>query len=151
MMHDNLVFVTKYRRDVFTKEILDDLCGTFTSVCADFEAERVEFDGESDHVLLRVERPAEGGRLGAGEQPKRCFQPHDPQEELSEHQKEAVERRSVVAVLLRRKLWRRAHRNHPPIHRTTADASLKAKARTATLSALCASSMDALLRVKVPP
>lgn len=57
MMHVHLVFVTKYRRDVFTKEILDDLRGIFAKVCADFEAELVEFDGEDDHVHLRVNYP----------------------------------------------------------------------------------------------
>jgi putative transposase len=48
------VFVTKYRRVVFTKQILDDLQDIFSSVCADFEAELVEFDGEDDHVHLLV-------------------------------------------------------------------------------------------------
>jgi len=52
LMHVHLVFVTKYRRGVFTKEILDDMRGVFASVCADFEAKRVEFDGEDDHVHL---------------------------------------------------------------------------------------------------
>jgi putative transposase len=54
MMHVHLVFVAKYRREVFTKEILDDLRGLFSSVCNDFEAELVEFDGEDDHVHLLV-------------------------------------------------------------------------------------------------
>jgi putative transposase len=57
LMHVHLVFVTKYRREVFTKAILDDLRGIFTSVCADFEAELVEFDGEGDHVHLLVDYP----------------------------------------------------------------------------------------------
>jgi len=57
MMHVHLVFVTRYRRGVFTKEILDDLKQIFTSVCADFEAELVEFDGEDDHVHLLVNYP----------------------------------------------------------------------------------------------
>ena len=57
MMHVHLVFVTKYRRGVFTKEILDDLKPIFASVCADFEAELVEFDGEDDHVHLLVNYP----------------------------------------------------------------------------------------------
>jgi len=56
-MHVHLVFVTKYRRGVFTKAILDDLRLIFTSVCADFEAELVEFDGEDDHVHLLVVYP----------------------------------------------------------------------------------------------
>ena len=53
-MHVHLVFVTKYRREVFTKEILDDMRSIFASVCRDFEAELVEFDGEDDHVQLLV-------------------------------------------------------------------------------------------------
>ena len=56
-MHVHLVFVTKYRREVFTKTILDDLRTTFSSVCTDFEAELVEFDGEDDHVHLLVNYP----------------------------------------------------------------------------------------------
>ncbi|NHZ67277.1 IS200/IS605 family transposase, partial [Massilia genomosp. 1] len=57
LMHLHLVFVTKYRREVFTKEILDDLRPIFSSVCTDFEAELVEFDGEDDHVHLLVNYP----------------------------------------------------------------------------------------------
>src|SRR5487761_2465479 len=57
MMHVHLVFVTKYRREVFTKEILDELRPVFASVCKDFEAELVEFDGEDDHVHLLVNYP----------------------------------------------------------------------------------------------
>ena len=56
-MHVHLVFVTKYHRDVFNKAILDDLRVIFSSVCADFEAELVEFDGEDDHVHLMVNYP----------------------------------------------------------------------------------------------
>ena len=57
VMHVHLVFVTKYRRGVFTKEILDDLQPIFSSVCTDFEAELVAFDGEEDHVHLLVNYP----------------------------------------------------------------------------------------------
>ena len=57
MMHVHLVFVTKYRRGVFTKEILDDLRGIFAKVCTVFEAELIEFDGEDDHVHLLVNYP----------------------------------------------------------------------------------------------
>jgi putative transposase len=53
-MHVHLVFVTKYRRGAFTKEVLEDLRCIFTSVCSDFDAELVEFDGEEDHVHLLV-------------------------------------------------------------------------------------------------
>ncbi|HEZ0803072.1 TPA: IS200/IS605 family transposase [Neisseria meningitidis] len=56
-LHVHLVFVAKYRRKVFTKEILDDMRQIFESVCTDFEAQLVEFDGENDHVLLLVNHP----------------------------------------------------------------------------------------------
>jgi len=57
MMHVHLVFVTKYRREVFTKSILEELRLLFTRVCADFESHLVEFDGEDDHVHLLVNYP----------------------------------------------------------------------------------------------
>lgn len=56
-MHVHLVFVTKYRREVFSRAILDDLHRIFASVCTDFEAELVEFTGEDDHVHLLVNYP----------------------------------------------------------------------------------------------
>ena len=56
-LHVHLVFVAKYRRKVFTKEILDDMRGILESVCTDFEAQLVEFDGENDHVHLLVNYP----------------------------------------------------------------------------------------------
>ena len=56
-LHVHLVFVAKYRRKVFTKEILDDMRGILESVCTDFEAQLVEFDGEDDHVHLLVNYP----------------------------------------------------------------------------------------------
>jgi putative transposase len=56
-MHVHLVFVTKYRRGVFTKNILENLRVVFTQVCADFESQLVEFDGEDDHVHLLVNYP----------------------------------------------------------------------------------------------
>ena len=56
-LHVHLVFVAKYRGKVFTKEILDDMRGIFESVCTDFEAQLVEFDGENDHVHLLVNYP----------------------------------------------------------------------------------------------
>ena len=56
-IHVHLVFVTKYRRGVFNEEILNDLHVIFKSVCTDFEAELVEFNGEDDHVHLLVNYP----------------------------------------------------------------------------------------------
>lgn len=56
-MHVHLVFVTKYRREVFTRDVLDDLRAIFNGVCIDFGAELVAFDGEDDHVHLLVNYP----------------------------------------------------------------------------------------------
>lgn len=56
-IHVRLVFVTKYRREVFTKEIFDDLRPMFVTFCTNFEAELVEFDSEDDHVHLLVNYP----------------------------------------------------------------------------------------------
>lgn len=57
VLHVHLVFVTKYRRHVFTKAILSDLREIFQSVCKDFDAVLVEFEGEKDHVHLLVNYP----------------------------------------------------------------------------------------------
>ena len=57
LMHVHLVFVTKYRRNVFTKPILEELRAIFQNVCKDFSAELVEFEGERDHVHLLVNYP----------------------------------------------------------------------------------------------
>src|ERR1700749_5042466 len=57
LMHVHLVFVTKYRRRVFTSEILDAMQPIFAKVCEDFEADLREFNGEHDHVHLLVNYP----------------------------------------------------------------------------------------------
>jgi putative transposase len=56
-LHVHLVFVTKYRGHVFNKTILDRMQQIFATVCHDFEAQLVEFDGEDDHVHLLVNYP----------------------------------------------------------------------------------------------
>ena len=56
-LHVHLVLVTKYRRGVFTKAVLNELREIFSAVWTDFEAERVEFDGEDDYVHQLVNYP----------------------------------------------------------------------------------------------
>ena len=56
-MHAHLVFVTKYRRDVFSAEALNILRASFAKVCGDFECELQAFEGERDHVHLLVVFP----------------------------------------------------------------------------------------------
>ncbi|WP_262698020.1 MULTISPECIES: IS200/IS605 family transposase [Streptomyces] len=56
-MHVHLVFVAKYRHSVFADQHLTR-CEVITrAVCEDFEAELVEFNGESNHVHLLVNFP----------------------------------------------------------------------------------------------
>ncbi len=56
-MRVHCVFVTKYRRGVFTAQILHGPRSIFTDVCSDVESQRVEFDGEDDPVHLLVNDP----------------------------------------------------------------------------------------------
>ncbi len=56
-LHVHLVFVTKYRRCVFTKAVLRRLEEVLETVCNDFEAQLIEFDGEDDHIHLLVNYP----------------------------------------------------------------------------------------------
>jgi putative transposase len=56
-MHAHLVFVTKYRRGVFTDEHLRAMEPVLSDVCADFGAALFEFNGEDDHVHLLIEYP----------------------------------------------------------------------------------------------
>lgn len=56
-LHTHLVFVTKFRHDVFTDRHLTRLEEIMRAVCADFECELVEFNGEGQHVHLLVNFP----------------------------------------------------------------------------------------------
>lgn len=56
-MHVHLVFVAKYRRKVFDGDAIQRLRAIFGKVCAGFEAQLIEMDGEDDHVHLLVEYP----------------------------------------------------------------------------------------------
>ena len=56
-LHAHLVFVTKYRRPVFTDEMLTFAENTMRTVCSDLDVELVEFNGETDHVHLLVAYP----------------------------------------------------------------------------------------------
>jgi putative transposase len=51
------MFVTKYRRRVFTDAMLTYCENTMPSVCNDLNAELAEFNGEADHMHLLVAYP----------------------------------------------------------------------------------------------
>ena len=57
LCNKNWFFVTKYRREGFTKERLDGLRPIFASVCTDFESKPREFEQEDDHIRLLVNYP----------------------------------------------------------------------------------------------
>jgi len=54
-LHLHLVFVTKYRKNVFTKKMYDRLNFHFDRVCKDFSCKLIETNGQDDHVHLLVE------------------------------------------------------------------------------------------------
>src|SRR5215208_6462419 len=56
-LHAHLVFTTKRRGKVLMRAHLARLREIFESVCADFQVELREFNGESDHVRLLVNYP----------------------------------------------------------------------------------------------
>ena len=53
----HLVFVTKYRRSIFTDEHLMTIRASAEKVCGDFGASLREFNGERNHVHLLVSYP----------------------------------------------------------------------------------------------
>jgi len=52
--HVHLVFVTKYRRDVFTAAMLMRIKELMIETCHGLDSELLEFNGEDDHVHLLV-------------------------------------------------------------------------------------------------
>ena len=56
-LHAHLVFVTKYRRKVFTQKTLHILFILFEDICHKFEATLTECNGEADHVHLLIHYP----------------------------------------------------------------------------------------------
>ena len=53
----HLVFVTKYRRNVLTSEMLGDLELILKETCEQMDCELMEFNGEDDHIHMMVNVP----------------------------------------------------------------------------------------------
>lgn len=53
----HLIFVTKYRRGVFTEEMLFTMKKIFEVSCKKMKGELLEFGGEDDHVHLMISIP----------------------------------------------------------------------------------------------
>jgi putative transposase len=56
-LHAHLVFVTRYRREVFNEPMLERCEEIMRDVCAAFDAELKSFNGGGDHVHLLVHYP----------------------------------------------------------------------------------------------
>lgn len=56
-LHAHLVFTPKYRKAVFTSDLLVTCESAMRGVCEDFGAALSEFNGEHDHVHLLVQYP----------------------------------------------------------------------------------------------
>jgi putative transposase len=56
-LHAHLVFVTKYRRKVFDKKILDDMKNIFERISLEHQVILKEFNGEEDHVHMLINYP----------------------------------------------------------------------------------------------
>ena len=52
--HAHLVFVTKYRREVFTAEMLERTKSIIAETCEQMDCELLEFSGEHNHIHLMV-------------------------------------------------------------------------------------------------
>jgi len=51
------VFVTKFRRHVFTSSRLNYLVSLFPRICSHYKYKLIEVNGESDHIHLLIECP----------------------------------------------------------------------------------------------
>jgi putative transposase len=56
-LHFHLVLVTKYRRKVITKEVLERLRAIFQETLEKWHSELIEFNGEEDHIHLLFRTP----------------------------------------------------------------------------------------------
>jgi len=56
-LYVHLVFVPKYRKDIFNEKALKLLKEYFKKVCLDFESELLEFNGEKEHIHCLVKYP----------------------------------------------------------------------------------------------
>lgn len=115
-LHAHLVFVTKYRRRVFTAAHLERLRDVFSSVCVDAGATLEEFNGEDNHVHLLVNFPPDvplsrlvNSLKGVGSRRLRS--------EFPELEKMCWNGKKIVdAGLLRRDNRRRWNRHRSPLH-----------------------------------
>ncbi|MGW6158395.1 IS200/IS605 family transposase [Streptomyces sp. NPDC055144] len=78
VLHAQLVSVPKYRRGVFTNEILNRCEEIMREVCTKANTELREFNGERDHVHLVIHYPP-GQAVRLRRQPQGRLRPLSPQ------------------------------------------------------------------------
>lgn len=57
LLHAHLIFITKYRGKTLSDASLIYMEGLMRKICVEFEAELIEFNGETDHVHLLINYP----------------------------------------------------------------------------------------------
>jgi REP element-mobilizing transposase RayT len=119
LLHAHLVFVTKYRRPVFTDDMLTFAEHTMGGVCAELDTELIEFNGEADHVHLLVAYPPTVAistltqRLKAGPE-RRALPPRSAVDEhLAGHGRADTRRAQLRLARLRCPRWDLAHHRKP--------------------------------------
>ncbi|MFF1675870.1 IS200/IS605 family transposase [Streptomyces sp. NPDC058256] len=83
-LHAHLVFVPKYRRGVFTDQILTRCEEIMREACAKANAELREFNGERDHVHLLIHYPPQV-KLSALVGSLKGVSAHDLRKEYADH------------------------------------------------------------------
>jgi putative transposase len=132
LLHAHLVFVTKYRRPLFTDQMLTFCEPTIHTVCAEPDVELVEFHGEADHVHLLVAYPPTTA-ISAPVQRLKGRTAHAVRREIHPRLYPRPHARTpVVAALLRRTLPRRTVVDHQAIHRLPRQATPNTGRRPAT-------------------
>ena len=56
-LHAHLVFVTKYRKKVLNKEVLQDMKNIFKKIADEHQVILKEFNGEEDHIHMLIHYP----------------------------------------------------------------------------------------------
>lgn len=87
------------------------------AVCADFETELVEFNGERDHVHLLVHYPPKVALSRLVGSPQGRLGPQNPAGVPRPHPQAPVGEPLLAPVLLRRVLRRRTPVDHQGVHR----------------------------------
>jgi Transposase IS200 like len=116
-LHAYPVFVTKYRRPVFTNTMLTSCEQLMREVCTGVGAELREFNGETNYVHLTRALPNPSRPVGASQPPQRRHVPPAPPAIPLACAEILVEQSLLVTVLLRRLLRRCTADYHQAIHR----------------------------------